>query len=88
MESSHYLLREYISENEESVGRCHSDKQPIYISLILSTPGPSTVGRRIKKGAVSRRLAVWRCWLQRFVAREYKPLVASVRYKQQPETCL
>ena len=49
MESSCCLLREYVSENEDSIDGRHSDKQPIYTSLILSIPGPFTVGQSLAK---------------------------------------
>ena len=76
MKSSFYPLCEYVSEDKDSVDR----KEPIYTSLILSTPGPFTVGGKDKKRKRNsellqdkpiddnRRLAVWRCWLQGFEA--------------------
>jgi len=45
VESSFYPLCEYVSENEDSVDR----KEPIYTSLILSTPRPFTVGGKDKR---------------------------------------
>ena len=45
MKSSFYPLCEYVSEDKDSVDR----KEPIYTSLILSTPGPFTVGGKDKR---------------------------------------
>ena len=79
MKSSFYPLCEYISEDKDSVDR----KEPIYTSLILSTPGPFPAGRKdktkkreseiancckISQIDDNRRLAVRRCWLQCFAA--------------------
>jgi len=74
VKSSFYPLCECIGEDEHSVDQ----KEPIYTSLILSTPGPFTVGRKDKRRNSellqdkpiddNRRLAVWKCWLQGFTA--------------------
>ena len=45
MKSSFYPLCEYVSEDKDSVDQ----KEPIYTSLILSTPGPFTVGGKDKR---------------------------------------
>jgi len=42
---AHFIPSEYVSEDKDSVDR----KEPIYTSLILSTPGPFTVGRKDKR---------------------------------------
>ena len=51
---SFYLLRGYVRENKESVDRFHSDKETIHISLMLSTPGLSTVDGSDKKEKVKQ----------------------------------
>ena len=45
MESSFHPLCEYVSENKDSANR----KEPICTSLILSNPGPFTVGGKDKR---------------------------------------